>query len=408
MLIFSYKARDSSSKLVRGIIEAADELSAAVAVENLGLIPITISSRSSAFNFSIDGLIQFIKIRKISRQELLIFSRQLNVLISAGVPLIQSLGNVLEQTDNISFKEIISNIIVSLKNGVSFSDALSKYPQVFPDLYVSLIRVGESGGILDKVLIRLADLSTQEISMRSHLRSALVYPSVLAIVAFVIVNFVLIGILPRFVAIFETSSVPLPLPTKILLSLSYLLKNFWWLLLIGTISVIAWFRAYYRSSIGRYRVDSLILKIPVAGRLILKIMVSRLSRSVAALTKSGIPVLEALSVVESTVPNAALQGVVQNIRLAISHGQTLVEPVKSCGLFPPMVIQLIDTGERTGKLDEMFDRVANFYEPEIEFTIRNLTSLLEPAMLLLMGAVVAFIALSVLLPIFNLISVVRG
>lgn len=402
MPTFSYKARSTSGKLEQGIIDADSETAAAREIEKLGFIPISLS-----LNSGLNNSLAFLRFRGISHQELLVFTRQLSTLIGTGASLIQSLNNVLEQTQNPRFKQIVSNIIASLKNGISFSDSLAQYPRIFPNLYVSLIRVGETGGLLDKVLFRLAELSTQEINLRSRLRSAITYPVVLAVVAFLIVNFVLVGVLPKFVAIFEASQERLPLPTKALLFLSYVLRNFWWVFILGVIFSINWFRRYYRSTHGRLHVDSLMLQLPLFGPLILKIMVSRFSRSVAALTKSGIPVLEALSVVETTISNRLLRNIIQNTRSAISRGQSLTEPFRSSRLFPPMVIQLIDTGEHTGRLDEMFEQIADFYDPEIEFTMSNLTSLLEPAMLLIMGGVVAFIALSVLLPIFNLISIIR-
>jgi len=403
MPTYTYKARDINGKLIRGVIEAENPTFAAKSVEGLGFIPISVSSRRLIFDKNILSLY----FRTISHQELLVFTRQLSTLITTGAPLIQSLNNVLEQTQNPRFKQVLSNIITSLKNGINLSDSLAQYPKIFPKLYVSLVRVGETGGLLDKVLLRLADLSTQEISLRSRLRSAITYPIVLAVVAFLIINFVLLEVLPKFVSIFEASQAKIPLPTKILLSSSNLLTNFWWLLLILIILGLLWLRKYYRSTRGRLRIDQLILQLPLFGPLILKIMVSRFSRSVAALTKSGIPVLEALAVVENTLSNAVLQGIVKDIRSAISEGENLVQTFRQSGLFPPMVIQLIDTGEHSGKLDEMFDQIANFYEPEIESTIRDLTSLLEPAMLLIMGGIVTFIALSVLLPIFNLISIIR-
>jgi len=403
MTAFSYKARDAQGRPAQGIIEAEDEMRAALAIEKLGLNPVGISI-NTGFGF---GKLMRFQANRVSHQELLIFTRQLSTLISTGAPLITSLRNVADQTQNLKFKQVIEDVISSLEEGLSFSKSLAKYPDIFGDLYVSLIKVGEAGGLLDKVLGRLAELSTQEIDLRSRIRSALVYPIVLALVAFVIVNFVLVAVLPKFVTIFEASSAKLPLPTRALLSLSYIVRNFWWLIGLVVIFALNSLKDYYRSSAGRYRIDYALLHLPLFGPLILKIMIGRLSRSIAALTKSGVSVLEALSVVESTISNVVVQKMIKDTRLAISQGQNLTEPFKASGLFPPMVIQLINTGERTGRLDQMFDQIANFYEPEIEFTVRNLTSLLEPAMLLVMGLVVAFIALSVLLPIFNLISVIR-
>lgn len=390
---------------MEGVVEAESDTNAAASLEGSGLIPISISSGSSGLN--LDFLFGGYLFKKVSRQEVLIFTRQLATLISTGVPLIQSLENVLSQTTNASFKQVIGDIINSLKAGASFSDSLLRYPKIFPNLYVSMVKVGEAGGLLDKVLARLAELSTQDIDLRSRLRSVLIYPLVLAIVAFLIVNFVLVGVLPRFVTIFEASQANIPLPTRMLLLFSHILRNYWWVMGIAIVLALNWFRSYYRSAEGRLKVDTLTLRLPLFGPLILRIMVCRFSRSIAALTKSGIPILNALEVVESTISNRALSRMLQGVRTAVSRGQSLTEPFAASGLFPPMVIQLINTGERTGRLDQMFEQIAVFYEPEIEFTIRNLTSLLEPAMLLGMGLVVAFIALSVLLPIFNLISIVR-
>jgi len=403
MPTFVYKARDPVGRLTRGVIDAKDEIQAASGVEQLGLSPVSISSMSLPPWLSGIGR----PFKKISRRETLIFTRQLATLVGTGLPLIESLQNVHDQTTNIRFKEIITRIMESLKRGLSFSDSLASYQEIFGNLYVSLVRVGESGGMLDKVLIRLADLATGEMDLRSRIRSALVYPVVLALVAFLMVNFVLVAVLPKFVAIFEASSAGLPWPTRMLLGLSDLVRNFWWLLGLGALLALGWFQQYTHSPAGRLRVDGFVLRLPLVGTLILKVMVARLCRSVAALTKSGIPVLEALSVVEPTLSNALLQKIIQNVRGAISQGQSLTEPFKASGLFPPMVIQLFNTGERSGRLDEMFDQIATFYEPEVETSVRNLTSLLEPAMLLGMGLVVAFIALSVLLPIFNLISIIR-
>jgi type IV pilus assembly protein PilC len=404
MATFTYKARDAQGQSVSGVIEAEAETAAALRVEKLGLIPVSIKAQAEyvapapAWRFGA---------RKVSYQELLVFTRQLATLSATGAPLLQSLRNVAEQTDNPRFRAIVNNIISAVEGGSSLSEALAMHPEVFRGLYISLVKVGETAGILDKVLRRLSEISTKEIDLRSRLRSALIYPAVLSLVAFAIVNFVLVGVLPKFVAIFEASSAKLPLPTKILLFLSNALRSYWWLLAAGALVIFSALRNYYRTEAGRYHIDSVLLRLPLFGPLNLKVMVAGFSRSVAALTQSGIPVLEALAVVENTVSNSVLRRMLRDTRKAISEGQSLTEPFRASGLFPPMVIQLINTGERSGKLDEMFNQIADFYEPEIEFTVRNMTSLLEPVMLLAMGLVVSFIALSVLLPIFNLISVIR-
>jgi len=404
MPLYSYKARDTNGNLVQNTLDARDEQEAATRVGELGLAPISISVLAQG-----SGLAQAFspRLHKVSRQEMLIFTRELATLISTGIPLIQALQDVADQTINVKFAQVLNDVVASIKGGASFSASLARYPDIFPKLYVSLVQVGEAGGLLDKVLKRLADLGTQDIDMRSKISSVLIYPAVLAGIAFVIVNFVLIGVLPKFVTIFEASQAKLPIPTRILLGISDLLRHYWWALIIGIAVALNIFGSYYRSAAGRLKTDTLMLRLPLFGPLILKVMVTRFARSISALTRSGIPILEALGVVEGTISNMALQKVIGNVRVAISRGQSLTEPFAASKLFPPMVIQLISTGERSGKIDEMFEQIASFYEPDIEFTIRNLTSLLEPIMLLGMGLVVAFIALSVLMPIFNLISIVR-
>ena len=404
MPTYNYKARDTGGNLVQNTLEAQNETDAAARIGEMGLVPITIAVEAASARIK---SVFAPRLRKVSRQEMLIFTRELATLISTGIPLIQALQSVADHAANVRFAQILNEIVVSIKGGASFSAALSRYPEIFNNLYVSLVKVGEAGGLLDKVLLRLAELGTQDIDLRSRVRSVLIYPAVLALIAFVIVTFVLIGVLPKFVTVFEASQAKLPIPTQILLGTSGFLRNYWWALIIGVVVALNIFGTYYRSVKGRLKFDALILRMPLFGPLILKVMVTRFARSIAALTRSGIPILEALGVVEGTVSNMALQQVIGNVRVAISRGQSLTEPFAASGLFPPMVIQLINTGERSGKIDAMFEQIASFYEPDIEFTIRNLTSLLEPIMLLGMGLVVAFIALSVLMPIFNLISVVR-
>ncbi len=404
MTTFAYKARDANGNLIQGVVEAENESRAASHVQELNLSPVSISVQSASGFAGFSWLPSF---SRVSRQEVLVFTRQLATLVGTGVPLIQSLENVEKQSLNPHFKTVIQGLMNALKSGSSLSEALSRYPNVFPELFVSMMKVGETAGLLDKVLKRLAELSSQDIDLRSRLRGALIYPMVLAGVAFLIVNFVMIGVLPKFVSIFEASEANLPVPTVILMSLSDTLRNYWWLIGMGVGLLIMSFRSYYRSPQGHYRVDFLLLRMPLIGNLMLKILVCRFARSIAALTYSGVPVLEALTVVGPTVGNVVLEGIIEDVREAISRGQSLTEPFQASGLFPPMVIQLINTGERSGRLGEMFDQIASFYEPEVEYTLRNLTSILEPVMLLVMGAVVAFIALSVLLPIFNLIRVIR-
>jgi type IV pilus assembly protein PilC len=262
--------------------------------------------------------------------------------------------------------------------------------------------------LLDEVLERLASLGADELEIRSRVQSSLIYPVVLIGLALAVVTFILVAVLPNFVAIFEASQAKLPVPTKMILGLSWALRNYWYLAVGGVVFFAFWFKWYISTPEGRYRIDGYILRSPLFGELYLKVMISRFSRAMAALTKTGVPFHEGLAVVENTISNTVLRKIFVDIRERVNVGQGVTEAFRSSGIFPPMVVQLISSGEKSGHLDEMFSEVASFYEPEVEYTLRNFTSLLEPFLLLVMGAIVAFIALSVLLPIFNLIKIIKS
>ncbi|MFH0772566.1 MAG: type II secretion system F family protein [Candidatus Omnitrophota bacterium] len=402
---YTYRARDKSGQLITGEVESDNEQAVASNLKGLGYSIIQIAAKPKS-----NELMNFFsgKLKGVSRQEIIVFTRQLATLIRTGNTLIASLDSVTEQIPNPVFKEIVKQVAQSVQGGLSFSEAAAKYPKIFDSFFVSMVRVGEAGGLLDEVLERLASLGTQELEVRTRLQSALTYPIALVLLSFVVVSFILIGVLPNFTAIFEASQAKLPIPTRIILGLSLMLKNFWYIVLGILIALAVWAKRYASTVEGRETIDRDILKIPVFGQLYLKVMISRFSRGMAALTKSGIPFIEGLEVVEKTIPNSLIRRTFEDVRRQINVGQNVTEAFKTSGVFPPMVIQLINAGERSGKLDEMFSEIASFYEPEVEYALRNLTSLLEPFLLLLMGGIVGFIALSVLLPIFNLIKVIKS
>ncbi len=405
MPVYTYKVRDRQGDLVTGTLEAVDEKNLVSKLDRLGYSIIELIPERAAQS-SKDSI--FERFRRLERREVILFTRQLATLLKTGTSISTSLTTVCAQTQNKRFRTILEDVSQSVHSGTSFSEALSKHPKVFSELFVSMVKVGEAGGMLDTVLERLAGLGTQELEMQSRIKSALVYPIVLVIVAFVVVNFLIVGVLPKFVGVFRATGAELPMLTQMVLSLSYIMRKFWLLIMIVLGLGIAWFRAYISKDEGRFRFHSFIMKVPVFGDLFNKIQVSRFCRILSALISSGIPLLQALMVVEKTVTSVVIRRAIQNIREAIAQGNPLVNQFKASGMFSPMVIQMIATGEKSGKLDQMLEDVASFYDPEIEYTIKNLTSLLEPFMLLIMGMMVAFIALSVLLPIFNLIKVFRS
>ena len=404
MTAFAYKAMDQQGKLVAGTLEMDSETGVASNLDRMGYTILEIKTAAPAIASISHFAEQF---QGLKKQEVIIFTRQLATLIRSGMPLLPALSTICEQTTNKKFRFILEDIRQSVQGGTSFSEALAKYPAVFSELFVSMVRVGETGGIMDQVLDRLAVLGTQEMEITSRVTSAMTYPIVLVGLSFLIVNFILVGVLPKFVMVFKAQEAALPLPTQIVLGASWILQKFWYMILAALAAGAIYFRRAVSAGPGKERFHRALLHIPIFGDLYTKIQVSRFTRTLSTLTGSGVPILQGLLVVEKTITNVVIQKAVQDIRVAISSGSSLVEPFKASGIFSPMVVQMVSIGEKSGNIDKMLDEISKFYDPEIEYTIKNLTSLLEPFMLLSMGLMVAFIALSVLLPIFNLMKVFK-
>jgi len=401
---YIYKARDKHGELITATVEATTELQVAQMVRSMGHSVVSVEPEGG-LRFDISDVLQ--RIKKINRHEFVFFSRQLAALLKSGISLTDALSSIAEQTRSKMLRERLTAVVGDIQGGASFSMALSKHPDLFSELFVSMVKVGETGGILDEVLERLAALNVQELEIRTRIRSAMMYPLILVSVAVVIVSFLLINIIPKFVVVFETFDAQLPVPTRILLGISFIMQKFWMIVLAAAACAGLWFRHLIKSGKRRYKFDHFLLRLPLWGTLYLKIVVSRFTRTLGVLLKSGVPILEALLVTEKVVGNAAMGKVIEDIRYAIVEGESLANPFKACGIFPPTVVQMVALGEKSGKLDDMLIDVASFYDQEVDYALKNITTALEPVLLLLMGGMVAFIALSVLLPIFNLIKVFK-
>ncbi|MFH1397732.1 MAG: type II secretion system F family protein [Candidatus Omnitrophota bacterium] len=404
MPLYNYKVRNKMGQEVLGSIDAAEEAEVLKTLRQSGYSLIWLQQVSS-LKLKIESI--FSKYQKVKTAELLFFVRQLSTLLKSGIPLAPAISSIKEQTKNRVMKEMLEKIAKEIESGVSLSDSMTKCPGIFSDYFVSMVRVGETGGILESVLDRLIQLIQQELEIRSRIKSAMAYPVILVIVSVVIITFILATIIPKFVTIFDTYGAKLPLPTKILLAVSFIVNKFWYLGLISFVIFIIWFKKYAKSVSGRKKIDTFIFKIPLFGELYLKVVISQFARTLASLLKSGVTLMEALRVTEKTVSNATLRENIQNISIGITKGKPLNELFKMTAIFPGMVVQMISVGEKTGKLEQVLFDVADFYDQEIDYAIRNMTAVLEPILLLVMGSMVAFIALSVLLPIFNLIKVFR-
>jgi type IV pilus assembly protein PilC len=404
MPIYTYRARDKQGELFSAQIEAESDITLAERLRAIGYTVISIDTQTH-LKIRIADFWQ--RITKSYQYELIFFSRQLASLLRSGISITVALSSIAEQSKNKILKSAIYAILGDIQSGVTFSNALAKHPDIFSDLFVSMIKAGETAGILVEVLERLSQLKTQEFEMKTRIQSAMMYPSILVGLTVVIVSFLLVNVIPKFVVIFQTYDAKLPIATQLLLGISYAIRRLWYIIVVLACAVIFFLSRYLKTEKGRYGFDLLVLRMPLFGQLNLKIVISRFARILGALIKTGIPLLEALNVTNKTIRNIVINRIIDSAYVAVSEGQPLTDPLKTSGIFPTTVIQMIYLGEKSGNLDQMLSEIASFYEREIDYTVKNLTTALEPALLLVMGLMVAFIALSVLLPIFNLIKIFR-
>jgi MSHA biogenesis protein MshG len=400
---YQYKSRDKFSKEARGVMEADDENAVAQRLIQMGFTPVSITEvkqTSRAFKFS-GSLI------RVKFSELNMFTRQLATLQKAGLPILLSLSALREQAQNKVFKEVISQIIRDIESGSNLSGALEKYPQIFNSLYLNMVASGEASGRLDDVLERLATLSEHDETIRLRIKSSTRYPII--VVVAMIIGFVVLTVLvvPRYAKIYEQYTKALPLPTQILLGINYAVTRLWWLLIIIGIAGRFLFKRYINTKIGRFSWDSLKLKVPVFGPLLLKLSISRFTRITGTLMRSGIPILKILDIASGSTGNEVVSKAITNIRNNVMEGKGIAEPMKVSGLFPPIVTQMVSVGEDTGKLDDLLIHVSNYYDEQVDYTINNLTSLIEPILIFVLGLGVLFMALGIFLPMWNLMSIFK-
>ncbi len=404
MPVFNYKARDRQGQMYTATVEASDEMEVASSLRAMAYSVISIDQQSGD-NLRIPGFLR--RITRPSLVDIIFFSRQLASLLKSGIPILTALTSIAEQTRDKNLKGVIDAVAKDVGSGVSFSEALSRHPDIFSEIFTGTVKVGETAGMLDQAMERLSQLNARELEIRTSIRSAMAYPILLVVVAVIVMTFLLVNIIPKFVVIFEAYEARLPLPTLVLLWISSFAQRFWFPAAFGAIISTFIMRGYFRTDKGRYKLDMFLLRFPFFGELYLKVIVARFCRTLSAMIRSGVPMLEALYVSGNTVGNTVIRKVVDSVRTAVTQGQSLAEPFRTSGIFPPTVVQMIALGQKSGKLDDMLQEVASSYDQEVDYTIKNITTTLEPVLLLIMGAMVAFIALSILLPIFNLVKVFR-
>ncbi|MCE5193927.1 MAG: type II secretion system F family protein [Nitrospiraceae bacterium] len=402
---YSYKGRTQAGQLINGLIDASSPEAAAEQIFAKGYIPVKIESaasgRASQKNISFDLF------ERINHEDLIVFSRQLATLISAGISFLRSLDTLAEQTKSSKLKKIIFEIRTEVEKGSSFSNALAKFPKVFPPLYVSMIAVGEEGGVLDSILERLSSLLEHEAQTRARIKAATRYP-VIVVCAITIAFFVLTTfVIPKFAAMWANSKVALPLPTRILIFTNMAIREYWYIIFAFVIGIIFSFKNYIKTPSGRWKWDKFKLKIPIIGSVVEKAVMSRFARTFSTLYRSGIPLLHTLDIVSGTLGNLIIERAVDVIKESVREGKGIAEPMASTGAFPPMVVQMVAVGEETGALDDMLNKISDYYDSEVEYAIRNLSTTLEPVLLLVLAGVILFLALGVFMPIWDMMSALK-
>ncbi len=401
MPIYKWEGRTAKGAVKKGEMEAPSEAAIRIHLRQQNIIPTQISSKAKEINISLP----FIK-KKVPQRSVAVFTRQLATMIDAGLPLVQSLEVLSSQQDNKVFKNIIREIREDVEGGSTFAGALKKHPVAFNELFTNLVVAGEEGGILDTILNRLAAYIEKAEALKKKVKSALIYPATIVTVAVAVVMILMVFVIPVFETMFQSAGQSLPLPTVIVLTISKMIKKYIVILVPAFILLVFLFKRYYKTDNGKAVIDRLLLKLPVFGPLLRKIAVARFSRTLGTLVSSGVPILDGLSIVSRTSGNRAIETAIMNARASIREGETIAEPLSRSALFPPMVIQMIAVGESTGALDSMLSKIAEFYEDEVDVAVANLTSLLEPLLMVFLGVVIGGVVIAMYLPIFNMASAV--
>jgi type IV pilus assembly protein PilC len=402
---FAYKVRDQTGQVIEGSLEADDQNLVVGKLRQMGYTPIAIEQRTSnslKVDVKIPGFGAKVKLKDVA-----VFSRQFATMINSGLSLIRTLAILSDQTENEELSRIAASVRLDVERGASLSAALSRHPKVFNHLYIAMVKSGEAGGVLDSVLLRLADTIEKQVELRRKVKSAMTYPVVVLVICSVIATAMLLLIVPQFKAIYADLGGTLPLPTRLLISVSDLLKKFFPIFIIFGGIGFYFFRRWIRSPQGKPKWDAFKLRVPVFGALTRKAALARFSRTLAALTRSGVSILEALDIVAETSGNEIVANAVRDTQGAVKRGDTLARPLEQHEVFPPMVVQMIAVGEETGALDEMLDKIADFYDQEVTATVDALTSLIEPMLICLMGVIVGGMIISLYMPMFNIIKLIK-
>ncbi len=401
---YRYKARDSAGRAREGTLEGADQQAVLARLRDSGLTPVSVEKQETS------GLKREITLPggggKVKLKDLAVFSRQFATMIASGLTLLRSLTILAEQAENPKLAEILGKVGTSVEEGKSLSEALAEH-ESFPKLYVAMVRAGETAGTLDLVLIRIADTMEKDVALRRKVKSTMTYPVVVLIMAVLLTTVMLLFIVPTFVGMFESLGGALPLPTRMLLLMSDVVRKLWFVLFFLPIGLWQGYKRARKVPSVRARLDALKLKVPVFGPLFHKLAIARFTRNLSTLLHAGVPILLALEITSDTIDNAVISQAVADVRAAVRQGESVAKPLANHPVFPPMVVQMVGVGEETGALDEMLKRIADFYDLEVEAATESLTAALEPIMIGVLGGIVGAMVIALYMPMFKIFDLVE-
>jgi type IV pilus assembly protein PilC len=402
MAVFTYTARSATGDIMSGEREgkSRDEVVSFLRMQRLTPVKIEEKVKKEGGGLSFGNPIQ--------TRDVVIFTRQFATMINSGLPLVQSLDILAKQSENKALQKVIGDVLYDVESGQTLADAMRNHPKVFTDLYVNMVAAGEAGGILDTILLRLAVFLEKADALRRKIKGAMIYPGVIMSVAAIAVTVLLLFVIPTFQRMFESAGVPLPGPTLFVVALSKMLQAYWWAIGLSIVAFVFLLKQYYKTSGGQLVLDRLLLNLPVLGNLQRKAAIARFTRTLGTLVSSGVSILDGLEITARTAGNRVLHDAIMESRASIAGGETISEPLKRSGVFPPMVVSMINVGEQTGGLDEMLTKIADFYDEEVDAAVEALLAAMEPIMIVFLGVVVGGMIIAMYLPIFDMINAVGG
>jgi type IV pilus assembly protein PilC len=402
MPVFTFSGKNESGQKVSGERTAPNKQAVTSQLRRERITPGPIREKGKEFAMPSLGL------NKVKTKDIAIFFRQFSVMIDAGLPLVQCLEILAANQENPAFQKTLTGVRTTVEGGATLANAMKLYPKIFDDLTTNMIEAGETGGILDIILQRLAIYIEKAVRLRAAVKSALIYPVSVVSLAFLIVGALLKWVVPIFSNLFIGLGVALPLPTRIVMGLSAFVGQFWWFFIVGMVGLVFGMKQIYKNPKGRYYMDYTLLKLPILGVLLRKIAVARFTRTLGTLITSGVPILEGLSITAKTSGNAVLEEALMKVRKAIEEGRTIVDPLRESGVFPNMVTQMIGVGEATGAMDAMLQKIADFYEDEVDAATKDMLAMLEPVIIGLLGVMIGGIVISLYMPLFSMIAKLAG